>query len=80
MSLPSEQIQPNRLFDAADAVLQAVVEVADEFDGVYVFPTRLLGSPLQPACLRDFTEFEVQQATEFLVRLGVLPAETPTTE
>ena len=49
MSLPSEQLQPDRLFDAAEAVLQAIVEVADEFDGVYVYPTRLMGSPLQPA-------------------------------
>jgi hypothetical protein len=75
MSRSSEQIQPNRLIDAADAVLEAVIEVAEEFDGLYVFPPRLMGRKLQPACLCDYTKFEVREASHFLVRLGVLPAE-----
>jgi hypothetical protein len=52
-----EQIEPERLLEATEAVLDAVIEVAE--------------------CLREFTAFEVQEATQFLVRLGVLPAETP---
>lgn len=76
MSLPSEQIQPERLLEAADAVLEAVIEVADVYDGLYLHPTQLMGTTLQPPSLREFTAFEVQEATRFLVRLGVLPAET----
>jgi hypothetical protein len=77
MSLSSDKIQPERLLDAADAVLHAVVEVAEEFNGHYVHPPRLMGSKLQPACLCEFYVFEVEEATNFLVRLGVLPAEAP---
>jgi hypothetical protein len=77
MSLPSEQIPPERLLDAADAVLEAVIEVADVHDGLYLHPTQLLGTTFQPLSLREFTAFEVQEATRFLVRLGVLPAEAP---
>jgi hypothetical protein len=76
MSLSSEQIQPERLLEAADAVLEAIIEVADEFDGLYMHPPQLLGTTLQPLCLREFTAFEIQEATQFLVRLGVIPAET----
>ena len=75
MSLSSEQLQPERLLEAADAVLEAIIEVADEFDGLYLHPPRLLGTTLQPLCLREFTSFEVQEATQFLVRLGIIPAE-----
>ena len=73
MSLPPEQIQPRRLLDAADAVLQAVLEVAEELNGSYVHPPKIMGSAIQPECLCDFTMNEVEQATHFLVRLGVLP-------
>ncbi len=73
MSLPPENIHPRRLIDAADAALQAVVEVADLLNGSYVPPTRLMGSAMQPECLGEFTFCEVQEATAFLVRLGVLP-------
>ena len=74
MSSPPDQIQPDRLIDAADAVLEAVLEVAQEFDGLYVHPPELMGHKLQPQCLCDFTPFEVEEATHFLVRLDVLPA------
>jgi hypothetical protein len=80
MALSSEQIQPERLIDAADAVLEAVIEVAEDFDGLYMHPPRLVGTTLQPLCLREFTTYEVQEATQFLVRLGVLPAEPQSTE
>ena len=75
MSLSSEQLQPERLLDAADAVLEAVIEVKRDFDGLYVHPPQLMGSKLQPECLCEFYVFEVEEATKFLVRLGVIPAE-----
>jgi hypothetical protein len=74
MSSPAGQIDADRLIDAADAVLEAVIEVAQEFDGLYVHPPELMGLKIQPQCLCDFTAFEVEQATHFLVRLDVLPA------
>jgi hypothetical protein len=74
MSSPSDEIHPDRLIDAADAVLEAVLELAEKFDGLYVYPPQLMGHELQPRCLCDFTAFEVEQATHFLVRLDVLPA------
>ncbi|MHC5005839.1 MAG: hypothetical protein ACYTGF_00595 [Planctomycetota bacterium] len=72
-----EQIEPERLLEATEAVLDAVIEVADVFDGIYLHPPQLLKTTFRPLCLREFTAFEVQEATQFLVRLGVLPAETP---
>jgi hypothetical protein len=77
MSPSSEQIQPQRLLDAADAVLEAVIEVGKDFDGLYVHPPQLMGSKLQPECLCEYYVFEVEEATKFLVRLGMLPAEAP---
>ncbi len=73
MSLPPEQIHPTRLLDAADAVMQAVLEVAEDLNGSYIHPPKMMGSVIQPQCLCDFTMDEVEQATQFLVRLGVLP-------
>ena len=73
MSSPDE-LQHTRLMDAADAALQAVVEVAELLNGSYVPPPRMMGSAIQPPCLAEFTMVEVQEATAFLVRLGFLPA------
>ena len=75
MSFHPERIHPDRLIDAADAIIEAVNEIAQEFDGLYVHPPQLMGHTLQPRCLCDFTAFEVEEATHFLVRLDVLPAQ-----
>ncbi|MHC4140518.1 MAG: hypothetical protein ACYTA3_01490 [Planctomycetota bacterium] len=77
MGRSSERIEPERLFEATEAVLDAVIEVAEMFDGIYLHPPQLLKTTFRPLRLREFTAFEVQEATQFLVRLGVLPAETP---
>jgi hypothetical protein len=77
MSPSSEQIPSERLLQAADAVLEAVIEVEKDFDGLYVHPPQLMGSKFQPECLCEFYVFEVEEATRFLVRLGELPAEAP---
>ncbi len=73
MSLSPEELDHDRLLDAADAVLKAVAEVAQELNGCYVHPPRLMGSIIQPECLGDFSLGEVEDATVFLVRLGILP-------
>lgn len=76
MARPNPQLDPDRLCEAAEAALHAVVEVADQFNGRWVWPVDLMGTPIQPACLTDFTRYEIEEATAFLVRMGVL--EPPT--
>lgn len=72
MATPNEQITPDRLCDAAEAVMHAVVEVAERKKGGWVYPPELLGSADQPECLCDFTRWEVEEATRFLIRLGMV--------
>jgi hypothetical protein len=67
-----EKITPDRLIEAADAVIEALKEVRDELGISSAYPPDLMGVPHQPRCLCDFTKFEVEEATEFLVRLGFL--------
>lgn len=66
-----KQIDPQRLCDAAEAALRAAVERADA-TGAWPYPLALMGTPDQPECLCDFTKFEIEQACEFLVRMGYL--------
>lgn len=72
MARPKKQLDPDRLCAAADAALKAMVEVGVERGGAWPHPTEILGSPDQPDYLSDFTRWEVQQASEFLVRLGMI--------
>lgn len=72
MARPNEQMTPDRLCDAAEAVMLAVAEVAEQTDGGWVYPPALMGSDQQPQCLSDFTRWEVEQATDFLIRLGMV--------
>lgn len=77
MKKQNEQITPDRLVDAATAVLEAVAEVREELGEAVVFPPDLMGSPNQPRCLCEFTRWEVEEATAFLMRMGYL--ERPST-
>ena len=72
MKKQTERITPDRLVDAATAVLQAVAEVREELGEVDINPPDLMGSPHQPRCLCEFTRWEVEEATAFLLRLGYL--------
>lgn len=68
----NRQIEPQRLCDAAEAALQAAVERADARTGEWAHPATLVGTAQQPTCLAEFTRVEIEQACEFLVRLGYL--------
>jgi len=68
----NQQIDPQRLCDAAEAALRAAVERADRATGEWPNPATLLGTPEQPVCLAEFTRHEIEQACEFLVRMGYL--------
>lgn len=60
-----------RLFEASEAVLAAVAEVCAA-RGSCPYPPELLGDPIPPAVFNTFTREELEEATAFLVRLGVL--------
>jgi hypothetical protein len=65
-----DDISADRLCQAAEAILHAVATLAE--DGIARPAPEILGSPVQPACLSDFTRAEVVEAAAFLHRLGVL--------
>lgn len=67
-------LPPDRLWEAVDAALDAVEDVAEYTGGKRFSPLELLGSPLQPARLSQFTRYEIEEATKFLIRMGALPA------
>ncbi len=67
-----EEIEPERLCDAAEAALHAVVEVAQRNGGLWLYPADLMAAPAHPRCLNEYTQFEIERASEFLVRMGVI--------
>ncbi len=72
MSRHEEQIDPDRLVAAAEAALRAAVDVSEYTGGPWPYPADLMGTPLQPEFLAEFTKWEMEQACDFLVRLGAL--------
>jgi hypothetical protein len=67
-----DKLDPERLVEAAEAALKAAVENSEQTGGPWPYPVDLMGSPMQPECLTQFTKFEIQEACQFLVRLGIL--------
>ena len=74
MARPNEQLSPERLCDAAEAALKAAVETAAQRGGTWPYPADLMGAENQPECLCGYTRWEIEQACEFLVRLGMIEA------
>lgn len=79
MASRDEELSADRLCAASGAVMRAVKEIADTRTGggkgtafIAPYPPDLMGSIDQPACLCDFTKFEVTEATAFLIRMGFL--------
>ncbi|MEX2219628.1 MAG: hypothetical protein WD749_12815 [Phycisphaerales bacterium] len=75
-----DEIPIERLLEAASAALDAARDVAEYTGGPAPYPLDLMGSPMQPACLAPFTRWEIEQACEFLVRMGFVeaPSKRPT--
>lgn len=67
-----EEIDAERLCNAASMILRACVEFAEEHNGLWPYPPALLGAPNQPRAMCDLTRFEVDEGTAFLIRLGIL--------
>ncbi len=61
-----------RLADAVDAILVALDEYKIDTRGGTIPPVDLLGLPNQPKGLCDFTRWEIEQASIFMSRLGLL--------
>jgi hypothetical protein len=76
MKKQHEKITPDRLIEASDAVLEALAELREMVGDVAVYPPDLMGAPEQPKSLCEFTRWEVEEATAFLVRIGVLTVAT----
>jgi hypothetical protein len=68
----NDNLDPERLVEAAEACLKAAGEISEYTGKAAPFPADMMGSTLQPDCLASFTKWEVEQACAFLVRLGVL--------
>jgi hypothetical protein len=68
----NEELDAERLCDAAEAALHAVVEAAQVNGGRWVYPLDLMETPAHPPVLNAFTHSEIASASEFLVRMGVI--------
>jgi hypothetical protein len=75
MKQRQEPVDPIRLCDAATAVLHALAEVAERRGEPWPYEAPAASAAKQPPCLSDFTRREIEEATAFLIRLGIL--ETP---
>lgn len=72
MAHSETNLPPQRLWEAAEAALAAARDVAEYTGGPVPYPADLMGSPMQPECLAGFTRWEIEQASAFLVRMGVI--------
>lgn len=67
-----DRLDPERLHAAAQAALRAAQEVAAYTGGPMPYPLDLMGSELQPDYLAEFTHWEIEQACDYLVRMGMI--------
>ncbi|MBX3357017.1 MAG: hypothetical protein KF745_01180 [Phycisphaeraceae bacterium] len=72
MARPRKNLDPKRLCDAAEAALLAAVQTADQTGSGWKYPPDLIGTNAEPRCLAGFTRGEIEQASRFLIRLGML--------
>jgi hypothetical protein len=72
MNEPRSSLNPDRLFEASEAVLTAMGQLAGRTTGAVPHLVALAGTPASPKALRGFSYDEVIEATLFLSRLGYL--------
>jgi hypothetical protein len=65
-------IDPDRLWAATEAALEGAADVAAFTGGPIPYPADLVGSAMQPECMRGFMKWEITAACEFLMRMGFL--------
>ncbi len=66
-----EQIEPLRLIEVTDAVIAGLQELTRD-NKPTLYPPELVGTPMLPSAMVGYTRAEVQEATDFLVRLGFI--------
>lgn len=71
MASEETHLSPQRLFDAAEAALTAIMQ-APHAARERPHPPALMGTLRQPRCLDEFARWEIEEATAFLIRLGIL--------
>lgn len=71
MARPTQQISPQRLFEAAEATLVAAAQLEHVREEGVCVPA-LMGTSRQPRCLDEFARWEIEEAAAFLLRLGLL--------
>lgn len=67
-----DQLDPERLHHAAQEAMRAAQEVAEYTGGPLPYPLDLMGTELQPDFLSEFTRWEIEQACDYLVRMGII--------
>lgn len=72
MSSRHERIETHRLFEAAEAVLLAVSRMSQEPHRDSPFKGMRAEATPRPPVLAEFSRTEIEAATMFLIRLGVL--------
>ena len=72
MAQPNQDISAQRLFEAAEAALVAARLSPYSARGERPYPPSMIGTTRQPRCLDEFSRWEVEQGTRFLIRLGLL--------
>lgn len=76
MARQEQELSPQRLFEAAEAALVAAAQTAATRTAAaradHPLPPALMGTTRQPRCLDEFARWEIEEATAFLIRLGVL--------
>lgn len=75
MARPQHYLSPQRLFEAAEATLVAAAQLSHVREPVHV--PALMGTARQPRCLDEFARWEIEEATAFLVRLGLIEQRAP---
>lgn len=70
-------LPPDRLWETVEAINHAVHDVAEHLGGRKLHPLEIHGGPMQPASLKEFTRFEIEEACRFLTRMGMLEAQAP---
>ncbi len=66
-----EEIAPDRLIEVTEAVLTGIEET-QKTHGKLIYPPALVGTAMQPKATRECSKHEIEEATAFLVRLGVI--------
>ncbi len=65
-------LSPERLVEVADLVIEAIGEVERTSGTICPYPPDLVGRADQPSSLNGVTRAEAEEATQFLIRLGVI--------